>query len=127
MANRVVHFEIHADDPERAAAFYTKAFSWEVKKWDGPMDYWMVTTGPKEEPGINGGIARRSIPVSGEGMTAYPCTIDVKDIDKSIEDVKTSGGAIKGEKMDIPNVGVMIECKDTEGNTFWMMQSSMQM
>ena len=35
---RVVHFEIHADDPERAAKFYEAAFGWSVSKWDGPMD-----------------------------------------------------------------------------------------
>ena len=56
---RVVHFEINADKPERAAAFYKKAFGWKVKKWDGPMPYWMVTTGEKGELGINGGIMNR--------------------------------------------------------------------
>jgi len=51
---RVVHFEIHADDPERAAAFYRSVFGWEIRKWDGPFDYWLVMTGPREEMGIDG-------------------------------------------------------------------------
>jgi len=41
---RVVHFEIPATDPERAAAFYKKTFGWKFEKWPGPMDYWMVNT-----------------------------------------------------------------------------------
>jgi len=42
---RVVHFEIHADDPQRAANFYQGVFGWDIKKWEGPEDYWLVTTG----------------------------------------------------------------------------------
>src|SRR5207248_9917827 len=39
---RVVHFEVHADDPERAAKFYRELFGWRVEKWSGPVDYWMI-------------------------------------------------------------------------------------
>ena len=52
---RVVHFEIHAENPQRAIAFYQGLFGWEITKWDGPMDYWMIRTGPKEQMGIDGG------------------------------------------------------------------------
>jgi predicted enzyme related to lactoylglutathione lyase len=38
---RPVHFEIHAEDPERAANFYSQLFGWEITKWDGPVDYWL--------------------------------------------------------------------------------------
>ncbi len=43
---RVIHFEIPASDPERAAAFYKKTFGWKIEKWPGPTEYWLVTTGP---------------------------------------------------------------------------------
>jgi uncharacterized protein len=33
--NRPVHFEIHAEDPERAANFYRQLFGWEITKWAG--------------------------------------------------------------------------------------------
>ncbi len=39
---RVVHFEINADDPERAAKFYQNVFGWKIKKWEGPIDYWLA-------------------------------------------------------------------------------------
>jgi uncharacterized protein len=56
---RVVHFEIHAVDPERAISFYKKMFSWTFQKWEGPMPYWLITTGNDNEPGINGGLLPR--------------------------------------------------------------------
>jgi predicted enzyme related to lactoylglutathione lyase len=48
---RIIHFEIPAADPERAAAFYKKVFDWQIEKWPGPMEYWMVTTGAEGSPG----------------------------------------------------------------------------
>ena len=57
---RVVHFEIAADEPERAIKFYKEVFGWGIKDMgQGGAEYWLVTTGSKKEPGINGGIMRR--------------------------------------------------------------------
>ncbi|HPT75026.1 MAG TPA: VOC family protein, partial [Methanomassiliicoccaceae archaeon] len=53
---RVIHFEIPAEDPERAVEFYKKVFGWKIDKWEGPIDYWLVMTGENDEPGINGAI-----------------------------------------------------------------------
>ena len=47
---RVVHFEIPADNPERALDFYGKLFGWQFQKYPGPQDYWLVTTGPGNQP-----------------------------------------------------------------------------
>ena len=57
--SRVTHFEVMAEDPERATAFYSKVFDWEIYKWDGPEDYWLITTGAVDTPGINGAIVTR--------------------------------------------------------------------
>jgi predicted enzyme related to lactoylglutathione lyase len=43
---RVVHFEIHAGDPERAVTFYQSLFGWTFQKWEGPREYGMVIPGP---------------------------------------------------------------------------------
>ena len=47
--SKVIHFEIPADNPERAIAFYEQALGWKFRKWDGPMEYWMVEGGPAED------------------------------------------------------------------------------
>jgi len=49
-----IHLEILADDPKRAVKFYKKVFGWKIKKLEGPVDYWLVTTSEDNQPGING-------------------------------------------------------------------------
>jgi len=52
---KVVHFEITANEPDRALAFYKNVFGWKFEKWDGPQEYWLITTGESNEPGIMAG------------------------------------------------------------------------
>jgi predicted enzyme related to lactoylglutathione lyase len=114
---RIVHFEIGADDPQRAIEFYQKAFGWKANKWDGPMDYWLITTGGKEEPGIDGAIQPRA-------QTSQPIVdvIGVSDIDEAIHKIEANGGTIVAPKMAIPGVGYAAYFTDTEGNTLGIMQ-----
>jgi len=120
---RVVHFEIHADDPQRAVAFYQDIFGWQINKWEGPEDYWLVITGPDNEPGINGAILRRHGPVNGDAVIAYVCTIDVPSVDDVTAKITAHGGTIALPKMAVPQVGWLAYGKDTEGNIFGVMQS----
>ena len=123
---RPVHFEIHAADPERAAKFYAGLFGWEIKKWDGPVDYWLIITG-EDEPGVDGAILRRmgDNPPAGEPtpVIGYVCTTDVEDIDKAISKAAELGGIEALPKIAIPGVGWQVYFKDTESNIFGMMQA----
>lgn len=124
MSNRVVHFEIQADDIERAKNFYEKTFGWKIEKWmdkekSGMMDYWGFITGPEGTPGINGGMYERT---KDNIIRQFDCTIAVDDIDKAIADVKKNGGKIRREKSDLPGVGLFAAATDTEGNNFGLMQ-----
>src|SRR6266852_5349254 len=120
---RVVHFEIHADNPERAAAFYREVFDWQITKWGGPQDYWLVTTGADSEPGINGAILQRQGPVNGDSVIAYVCTIDVADIDATIAKATTQGATEALPKMTVQGIGWLAYFKDIEGNIFGMLQA----
>jgi predicted enzyme related to lactoylglutathione lyase len=113
---RVVHFELGADDPERAAAFYTSVFDWKFEKWQGPMDYWLIMTGKEGEPGIDGGLGRRQRP--DEHTTN---TIDVESVDEYVEKAVANGGTVVMPKHAIPGVGYLAYCADTEGNVFGLM------
>jgi predicted enzyme related to lactoylglutathione lyase len=119
---RVVHFEIHAADPERAINFYQKLFDWSFQKWEGPMPYWLVTTGPDSEPGINGGLMQRQGEIDGQAVIAYVCTVSVSSIEQSVETATSNGGTIALPKMAVPGVGWLAYCKDTEGNIFGILQ-----
>lgn len=123
--SRVIHFEIHAHNTERAMKFYTDMFSWQFQKWDGPMPYWLVTTGPSEEPGINGGLMQRMgpPPTEGQPVNAYVCTVNVANLDASMSTLLKVGGKVALAKMPIPGVGWLAYGVDTEGNIFGMMQS----
>lgn len=116
--SRPVHFEIPAADPEKAMQFYGNLFGWTFHKWDGPMPYWMITTGPNEAPGINGGL----MPIQHPGQ---PCvnTIGVDNLDQTVEAVLANGGQIAVPKMPIPGVGWLAYCKDLDGHIFGLMQA----
>jgi predicted enzyme related to lactoylglutathione lyase len=114
---RVVHFEIEADQPKRAIRFYETVFGWQIRKWEGPIEYWLITTGKEGEPGIDGGLSKRT-----EGAPSTVNTIDVPSVDEYAKKVESSGGTIVRPKMAVPGVGWMAYFTDPDGNMFGMMQ-----
>ena len=114
---RIIHFEINAEEPDRAVEFYEKVFGWKVERW-GPVEYWLISTGEEGEPGINGGLARRE---AGAGPSTVN-TIGVPSVDEFAERVERNGGTIVGPKHAVPGVGWLVYFKDPEGNLFGMMQ-----
>lgn len=119
---RIVHFEIMADDPERAVRFYEEVFGWESSTWEGPFEYWLLTTGPAEEPGIDGAIMRRRDD-DHPGAGAYVCTADVDSVEDTVKAVEAAGGEVISETETVPGVGYHVYFRDTEGNVFGAMQS----
>jgi predicted enzyme related to lactoylglutathione lyase len=115
---RVVHFDITADDVERAIRFYEDVFGWKIEKWSGPFDYWLVKTGESNEPGIDGGLAKRENP--SDSITNI---IDVPSVDEFSTKIAANGGKIVQLKMAIPGVGYLVTFKDTEGNMFGIMEN----
>ena len=115
MADRVVHFEITADDPERASEFYRRSFGWSIKNWGGPIDYWLVSSG--DGPGIDGAITVRA---HGQAV------INTIQVDGGLEDaiarVVEAGGSQVGTINPIPGVGRFTYARDSEGNVFGIME-----
>ena len=115
---RPVHFEIPSDNPEKAMDFYGAVFGWTFQKWDGPMPYWMISTGPNDQPGINGGIMPRQHP-------AQPCvnTTNVANLDETKAAIEAKGGQCVVPKMPVPGVGWLAYFKDLDGHIFGVMQA----
>ena len=126
--NRVVHFEIQAAEPERAAKFYREVFGWGIEKWQGEGigDYWMVMTAEKDskEPGINGGLLRRPCPAPApaQGSNAFVCTMQVANFDEVAGKVEAAGGQVALPKFAIAGMAWQGYFLDTEGNTFGLHQ-----
>ncbi len=125
MPNRVVHFEIPADNVERAKTFYQKAFGWQISQYPG-MQYHMVGTTPSDqngmptEPGaINGGMPKRQDPVKNTVIT-----VDVPDIDSSLKSLEKLGGKVVRKKEAVGKMGFTAYFKDTEGNVVGLWQSA---
>ena len=117
--SRVVHFEIPADNPDRVAEFYKKVLGWNIQKWEGPMDYWLISTGKDSEPGIHGGIARKKDrPASGVLVTAQ-----VDSVDECLKKIVNDGGSIVVPKRAIPGVGYQAHFRDPEGNVIGIMEN----
>jgi predicted enzyme related to lactoylglutathione lyase len=121
---RPVHFEIHAADPAAMQTFYQRLFGWRFQAWEGPMEYWVVTTGASGEPGIDGGLMRRrgASPVEGQAVNAFVCTMDVPDVDRTLGDLGAAGGSLALPKMAVPGVGWLAYIKDPDGNLLGIMQ-----
>lgn len=112
---RPVHFEISADDPERALHFYQEVFGWKSQKWDGPQDYWLISTGENAEPGIDGGLMpRRPRPARRQHHPGR--------LGRFLSRKQAQGVQIIEGKIPIPGVGYLAYCQDTEGNPFGIME-----
>jgi hypothetical protein len=125
MSGEVGHFEIPADNPQRARKFYAAAFGWKMNEMPG-MDYTMVGTGPVDEKGmpkapgyVGGGIVKRS-----EILEHPAVTIVVDDITVAERAIERNGGRILQRKTPIGDgsMGHMGYFKDSEGNTVGLYQ-----
>ncbi len=115
--NRIVHFELPVSDPETSIKFYSDLFGWKFQKWEGPVEYWLVTTG-EGDTGINGGLMRRMDP--SQPITN---TIDVESVDATCAAIEAAGGQIVVPKMPIPGVGWLAYFKDPDGLITGIMQN----
>ncbi|WP_426103966.1 VOC family protein [Massilia sp. TSP1-1-2] len=125
--SRAVHFEIHASDPQASMHFYSGLFGWSFNKWEGG-DYWLIHTGPDDQPGINGGLLprRSAVPESMATVNAFVITVDVEDVDNAVSSALAGGGVTAVPKMAVPGIGWLAYLKDPDGNIFGVMQADTQ-
>ena len=119
---RVVHFEVHAEDLDRAERFYRDVLGWSVTRVEGvPVDYRLVHTG-EDQPGIDGAITQRRGAIDGQAVIAWVCTAQVDDVEDTVRRAVEAGGEVALAPDDIPGVGRLAYLKDTEGNVFGVLQ-----
>jgi uncharacterized protein len=125
--SRVVHFEIHATTPPVLIEFYSTLFGWTFQQW-GNMKYWVIDTGKKTEPGIDGGLVPRRgpAPSPAQPVGSFVCTVQVDGLDAVIAKAVSLGGAIALPKMPVPTVGWLAYVKDPDGNLLGLMQPDPQ-
>ena len=110
----IVHFDIPADDPERAKRFYEQLFDWKIEQPPGPLSYYLIgTTDLAGNPGIGGGMGQRQQP--DEQVKHF---VGVESIDAYIEKVEALGGSVVAPRMTVLGWGYLAICRDTEQNVF---------
>jgi uncharacterized protein len=123
--SRPIHFEIHASDPARAIDFYELVMGWTFQRF-GVNDYWLISTGGSDKPGINGGLVLRkgaAPDMKAPGpMSGFVCTMEVKDLETFEHAVVNAGGTIVVARHAIPGIGWLCYARDTEGNIFGLSQ-----
>lgn len=123
---RVVHFEIHVDDMERAKKFYGEIFGWTFEDWSeyAGMPYFGATTGDADQMGINGALMQRRgpAPQPGQPMNGFACTLGVEDYDSTEAKILEYGGQIALPKYALPGMAWQGYCIDTEGNVIGIHQ-----
>ena len=123
---RVVHFEIQADNLERAKSFYAAVFGWSFTDWGhvSGSPYWGIVTGPDDQPGINGGLLQRLVPAPSpeQGTNAFVCTVGVEDYDATEKRILDAGGEVALPKLALTGMAWQGYYLDTEGNTFGIHQ-----
>jgi len=113
---RVGHFDMMTRSPEKAVKFYSGVFGWKFYKWGGPMEYWLVGTGDRREPGIDGGMSR------GKPVKDLVLTITGIKLDKTLKLVQKNGGKVVQPRGPIPGVGWYAAIKGPDGNLFGLME-----
>jgi len=113
----ITWFEIPADNPERATAFYGNLFGWKITPFPGSGDYWHIDTGGADDS-PDGALKRRKHPQ--EPVVNY---VSVNSVDKFADKISKLGGKICMAKTAVPQMGYFAVCQDPEGNPFGLWES----
>ena len=116
--SRVIHFEVPTSDSAASVKFYENVLGWKITRWEGPMEYYLVETGPDGEPGINGGLGGAANEFKGTVNT-----VGVDDIDAVLKKVIENGGQIVMPRDEIPGVGLLAYVREPGGAVIGLMQS----
>lgn len=123
---RIVHFEIHVNDMERAKAFYGEVFGWSFQDWSdyAGMPYFGAVTGNENEHGIDGALMQRQSapPETGQALNAFACTVGVENYDLTEAKIIENGGKLAMPKFALPGMAWQGYYIDPEGNTFGIHQ-----
>jgi predicted enzyme related to lactoylglutathione lyase len=121
--SRVIHFEIHATEPEALVAYYEALLGWTFEHQEG-IEYWLIRTGSDDEPGINGGLLRRPVPGPAEGLVinAFVCTVQVDALSETLSRSEALGGDVALPRMLVTGMGWLAYVRDPDGNILGLLE-----
>jgi predicted enzyme related to lactoylglutathione lyase len=134
VANLVVHFEIHASEPQQLIDFYSELLGWRFTQF-GDVPYWPIETGEgaignvagSAGHGINGGLMQRrgSNPEPGAPVMGCNLVVGVDDVDFLMRRGVELGGTEALAAADMPGVGRVGYLLDPDNNVFGLISPVM--
>jgi len=119
LMSAIVHFDVPAEDIERAKKFYSALFGWKFESVPGMQYNLFTTTNLDGSSGVGGGMGKRMDP--SQRILNY---FGVPSIDIAMKQVKSLAGQVITQKMAVPGMGFLASCIDTEGNTFGLCEEN---
>lgn len=116
------YFDFTVEDLKEAKQFFEHVLGWRFKKFPMPYEYYRITAGNPEEPGINGGIGELKNTSITDGRPMTQVTIPVPDLEETLQKVKENGGSIIEQRMAIPGIGWYATCAEPGGLKFGLLQ-----
>ncbi len=114
----IVHFDLPADELERAKKFYESLFGWTFMAPPGMDNYFFVETKARDgSKGLAGGMGKRMDP--SQRILNY---VGVDSLDESMAKAQELGAKVATPKMAVPGWGWLATIEDTEGNLIGLWQ-----
>lgn len=117
------YFDLTVHNLKDARLFFENALGWRFEKFPMPYEYYRITAGEPDEPGIDGGVGEVKDTPTAEGRPMTQVTVPVQNLDESIEKVKQNGGSVVEPKMPIPGIGWYATCAEPGGLKFGMIEA----
>lgn len=116
------YFDFTVKNLKDTRQFFEYVLGWRFERFPMPYEYYRITAGGPEEPGIDGGIGEiKDTPIT-EGRPMTQVTIPVLNLDEILLKVKERGGSIVEQKMTIPGIGWYATCAEPGGLKFGVLQ-----
>jgi predicted enzyme related to lactoylglutathione lyase len=117
MGNAFVHVELNTTDLDKAKAFYTKLFNWELEEAPMPEGtYTMIKVGN----GTGGGMMKHPMPGAPSNWLAY---VEVDDIKASTKKAQSLGGHVIKDVIEVPGAGWLSIISDPTGAVLGLWKS----
>jgi len=119
MANPFVHVELNTTDPQKAKAFYSKLFDWELEDISNPSapggKYTMIKVGD----GTGGGMMQQ-VPHGPQGWLAY---VGVDDIRAATKKAASLGAVVMKDVEEVEGMGWLSFIQDPTGAMLGLWQA----
>jgi len=122
VANPFIHVELNTSDPEKAKAFYSKLFRWNLEDVPNAAvpdgSYTMIKVGE----GTGGGIMKQIL----GGPSGWLAYVEVEDIHATTQKAKSLGGKIMKEPFEVMGVGWLSYIQDPTGAVLGLWKSKLK-